>query len=149
MRQTAYEGVISRQVATADPALIEAVRIDYRADEISLVAMQKKHHLTESRLKWMIEQQGWPRRSPKPLGRARIIARMFRLLEWQIDYLETNMKTTGEKEVTVLGRLAGTLGRLIDIENKAGKSKPSARQARDMLDIRNRLIKRIEQLKRQ
>lgn len=127
----------------------EAVRIDYLAESISLRAIQRKHGLTEAALRWGIRTRDWPHRSLRPVGRTRIITRMFRMLERQITQLEKNMTSTGDKEVTVLGKLAGTLEKLIDIESKAGAGKPVRKQTREMLDIRNRLIKRIEQLKQQ
>jgi hypothetical protein len=61
------------------------------------------------------------------------------------------MTETGEKEVAVLGKLASTLEKLIDIDNAATAAtqanKPKA-QRKDIEELRNKLAQRIAQLKR-
>jgi hypothetical protein len=89
----------------------------------------------------------WRWRSPKPINRHDIIERLFRLLDSQIEELETTMEKAGTAEVTALSRLVTSLGRLIEIkETEDAKQKP--RETRKMSDIKQRLIERIEQLKR-
>ena len=73
---------------------------------------------------------------------------MFRLLERQIKQLEENMTQTGEKEVAVLGKLASTLEKLIDIDNaELERSRTAHRSARKCSNLRNKLAQRIAQLK--
>ena len=59
---------------------------------------------------------------------------MFRLLERQIIQLERDMDKTGEKEVAVLGKLASTLEKLIEID-RAERPQPPTRH-KDMQELR-------------
>ncbi len=75
-----------------------------------------------------------------------LIGLMLGVLERQITHLENvEMTATGDKEVVVLGKLASTLEKLIDIEDRA---KAPAGQGEDMQALRTKLARRIENLKR-
>jgi hypothetical protein len=89
-----------------------------------------------------------PRHPHRAIDRGAIIGRMFRLLDRQIIQLEHDMTSTGEKEVAVLGKLASTLEKLIDIDNAETAGQPARGPGKDMRDLRNKLAARIEQLKR-
>jgi len=125
----------------------QAVRTDYEDGNDSLEEICRRYSITRSGIAWRVRQQLWsPRRSQPEAQRPLIIKRMFRLLERQIKQLEENMTETGEKEVAVLGKLASTLEKLIDIDKAASPPKPPA-QRKDMQELRNKLAQRIAQLK--
>jgi len=125
----------------------QAVRTDYEDGNGSLEEICRRYSITRSGIAWRVRQQLWsPRRSQPEAQRPLIIKRMFRLLERQIKQLEENMTETGEKEVAVLGKLASTLEKLIDIDKAASPPKPPA-QRKDMQGLRNKLAQRIAQLK--
>ncbi len=114
------------------------------------------HHVAMATLKAVIKRQMWPpRRRSRLVDRPLIITRMFRVLEVQVVDLEMEMaemarglKRSGEKEVVLLGKLAGNLDRLMDLDARAGEGRRTRQRSKQMLDIRNKLIERIEQLKR-
>jgi len=125
----------------------QAVRTDYEDGNDSLEEICRRYSITRSGIAWRVRQQLWsPRRSQPEAQRPLIIKRMFRLLERQIKQLEENMTETGEKEVAVLGKLASTLEKLIDIDKAESPPKPPA-QRKDMQELRNKLAQRIAQLK--
>src|SRR5690606_28847168 len=128
-------------------AKLAAIFADYQDSTLQLKQIREKHGLTEAQLRWLIQSNNWPRRNLRGLDRGAIINRMFRLLERQILNLENSMTTTGEKEVGVLSSLVGTLGKLIALETGATKPRKSE-ETKEMLDIRDKLVRRIEQLKR-
>lgn len=125
-----------------------AVATDYFANALPMAQLYRRHGIGPEQLAEARRRFGWGPRRAKQVGRHTLIKRLFRLLDRQIAQMENEMTTTGEKETAVLGRLVGTLGKLIEIEGVAGKTaKPKT--TKEMVDIRNKLIRRIEELKRQ
>ncbi len=79
--------------------------------------------------------------------RRSMIVRMFRLMDKVMDHMEQNLTASTDKDVDLLGRLVTTLGKLIEIDRTAG-NRAAPRAAKEMLDIRDKLVRRIEELKR-
>ena len=79
--------------------------------------------------------------------RRSMIVRMFRLMDKVMDHMEAKVSASSESDVDLLGKLVTTLGKLIEIDRTAGKLS-APRQAKEMLDIRDKLVQRIEELKR-
>jgi hypothetical protein len=128
-----------------------AARVDYEADAAvggTTTEIARRYHISTKTLANRAIEFGWRRRNMRhQVDRGAIIARMFHVLDRQIVQLEQNMTETGEKEVAVLGKLASTLEKLIDIDNAAKPAKP-AQQRKDIQELRNKLAERIAQLKR-
>lgn len=79
--------------------------------------------------------------------RRSMIVRMFQLMDKVMDHMEDNLAASTDNDVDLLGKLVVTLGKLIDIDRTAGNRAPP-RQTKEMLDIRDKLVRRIEELKR-
>jgi len=140
---------VQEQPEATAPTDWQAVRAEYEANDISVVALAAKHSISATTIQRHAKDGGWIMRNVvRRVDRGAIIARMFRVLERQIIHLETQtqMTDTGEKEVAVLGKLATTLEKLIDIDTAAERSRPA--QSKDMKALRNELAERIAQLKR-
>jgi hypothetical protein len=125
----------------------EGVGIDYAANELTILQILGKHEITQGQFNYAKQQLGWTRRKTPQVNRQKIIRRLFRLLDRMLEKLETEMTNAGEKEVTVLGRLVQSMGKLIEIE-AATNTTTTARQTKDMHDIRRQLVERIVELKR-
>lgn len=142
--------------ADADRAKWALIRIEYESGQGTQASICLKHGITQSQLNWRIKRDLWVRRyRSKVVDRAQIIVRMFRLLERQVMDFETEMnemsrteRRSGEKEAALLGKLAGNLEKLAALDLRMTAKEPGRRQTRQMQDIRNKLIERIEQLKR-
>jgi len=80
------------------------------------------------------------------LDRARLIRRLFKVLEGQITLLENNMSDAGDKEVALLGVITRNLDKLIDLDQKERANKPSKKRTKDLDDIKKKLSDRIEHL---
>lgn len=127
----------------------DAARRDYESDALTTIGICKKYGIAHDvlavharRAKWHTEHRSGG------LDRSILIRQLFGVLETQIKHLEgVEMTTTGEKEVAVLGKLAATLEKLIEIDAKATIRKPGAAQTKEMQDLRNKLVKRIEAFK--
>jgi hypothetical protein len=65
--------------------------------------------------------------------------------------LEDDMKVTGAKagtaEAAVIGRVVTALGKLMDLQTAESRMVPDS-QNRELLDIRDKLVQRIDELKR-
>ncbi|HEX4298842.1 MAG TPA: hypothetical protein VHZ56_12550, partial [Devosia sp.] len=94
----------------------EGVGIDYAANELTILQILGKHEITQGQFNYAKQQLGWTRRKTPQVNRQKIIRRLFRLLDRMLEKLETEMTNAGEKEVTVLGRLVQSMGKLIEIE---------------------------------
>jgi hypothetical protein len=57
------------------------------------------------------------------------------------------MTTAGDKEVAALGRMVHAMSKLIALEDTGGMA-VTARESREMEDIRSKLVARIAELKR-
>lgn len=132
-----------------------AVRADYD-DGMLLAELYGKHRISSSQLSGRITKEAWPRRNrSRVVDRPMIITRMFRVLERQVVDLEMEMaemtrnaKRSGDKEVVLLGKLASTLDKLMDLDVRAGEGRRTKTRTKAMQDIHHKLIERIEQLKR-
>lgn len=137
-------------------ALWARVHADYDELKLSHRELVAKHGVPISTLKDKIKREMWtPRKRSRLVDRPMIITRLFRVLELQVADLEMEMaemargsKRSGEKEVALLGKMAGNLDKLMELDRAAGEGRRTRQRTKDMQDIRNRLIERIEQLKR-
>jgi hypothetical protein len=86
-----------------------------------------------------------------PPTRRAILNRLFRLVSHMVMNLETEMKAdgakVGDKETAMLGQLVATMGRLIALETTEAGIKDAKRNS-ELLDIRDKLVRRIDELKR-
>lgn len=123
------------------------VKFDYESSELHIQQVLAKHDLTRGELNYARLRFDWKRRRVPQVNRKQIIKRLFDLMDRMLKELEGQMTTIGEKEVTILGRLVHSMGKLIDIE-AATNTKATPRQTKDMHDIRRKLVERIEDLKR-
>ena len=124
----------------------DIVAEDYRWGRLTIPAMCRKHGIARNELLQRASKHKWKTLRDAGTDREILIGMMLGVLEQQIGHLETiEMTQTGEKEVAVLGKLATTLEKLIDIEDR---SKPRVGAGENMQEIRNKLAQRIENLKR-
>ena len=124
----------------------DIVAEDYRWGRLTIPAICRKHGVARHELLQRAARNKWKTLRDAGTDREILIGMMLGVLEQQIGHLERiEMTQSGEKEVAVLGKLATTLEKLIDIEDR---SKPRIGAGENMQEIRNKLAQRIENLKR-
>lgn len=139
------DGLARPPVAPAEPNW-DTVAIDYQTGHLTLPALCRKHGITRSTLLLRATRHKWRTLRTEDTDRLILIDMLFGALERQIAHLETvEMTRTGDKEVVVLGKLAATLEKLVDIEDR---SKAPAGSGENMKELRIKLARRIENLKR-
>lgn len=140
-----------------EAALWAQVRDAYENSSRSLAELAETFGVSRSAILWRAKRDGWKRRHRiGNVQRPTIIKRLFRMLEMQVMHLETEMddmvKTdtrSGEREMQLLGKLAGNLEKLVKLDQTtSGSSKRRERTAKEIADMRNKLAKRLEELKR-
>jgi len=125
----------------------EVIRPHYEDGPESIVQLCERFKTSKSAIRNASIAFRWRLRSPRRIDRKDIIERLFRLLDTHILEMETSMQDKGRGEAAVLGRLVGTLDRLIEIQDADTKRRhPTA--SREISGIKAKLIERIEQLKR-
>ena len=94
---------------------------------------------------------GWPSRHQRASQRQKLIGRMFNVLENQIRQIESNeMNLSCDKEVALLGNLARTLEKLIELDTKQlSEQKPEAGENKAMKVLMEKLAARISQLEQE
>ena len=122
-----------------------AVRIAYEAREETEVAIRKRFGITENRLRRRREKELWIKRSARRVERGTLVMAMMRLLARQIVILEKQMNGPIDKEAALLGTMAKTLEKLMELEKADAAQRPAQK---DLTDLRNKVAKRIEQLSR-
>lgn len=133
--------------AARPPGYWDAVKEDYFGGE-KLTDIYARHGCTKGEFDHHRRQAGWALRNHAPVNRERLVGRIFWLVNHHIAAMEKNMNAGSHTDVAVLNQLVGSLGRLIRVE--AGSVKASAKRGRtaDLQDIREKLVRRIEELKR-
>lgn len=88
---------------------------------------------------------------PAPPSRRSIINRLLRLMNHMIMKLEKEMKgkdaKVGDAESAVLGQMVTSLGKLMVLEQSESRMVPD-KQNQELLEIRDKLVRRINELKR-
>jgi hypothetical protein len=81
----------------------------------------------------------------RTVERGTLVMAMMRVLARQITILERQMTGTIDKEATLLGTMAKTLEKLMELEKADAAQRPAQK---DLTELRNKVAKRIEQLTR-
>lgn len=125
-----------------------AVRAAVEAGDRTRIAICKQHGISRGELARRIKANKWdvPERDDT-LDRSLLLDGLFWALERQIDLMGTTQLTDATKEAAVLQRLAGTLDDLVRLGDKnAGSAPRSARQTKEMTELRERIARRIDEL---
>jgi hypothetical protein len=126
----------------------EAVRMTVEAGEMTRVGICRKFRISRAELARRIKANKWdvPERDDA-LDRSLLLDGLFWALERQIEQAGKAELTDAGKEAAVLQRLAGTLDDLIRLGDKnAGSAPRSARQTKEMVELRQKIARRIDEL---
>jgi len=127
-----------------------AIQSAYEAGQISVGAICQKHAMSKTVLYAAVHEGGWIMRTAgAPVQRQALITRLFKVLDRQINQMETTMTKTGDREVSLLGNLAKTLEKLIEIEDRERKVRKTPQNSREMAELRSRITQRIDRISKQ
>lgn len=124
------------------------VRAAYAADEMTINAVCEKFGITREALEARARHNRWDE-----IGRPRTHddIKLIERLMWGLERLITRMgsidldNTDGSKEAAALGRLVATLDRMIALRERKIKP-PETQPSREMVELRKRIGRRLEEL---
>ncbi|HHS83015.1 MAG TPA: hypothetical protein ENJ68_05785 [Devosia sp.] len=105
----------------------QKIRAEYVASDCTVAQICRTHSVSRSALQRKKSEQGWPARASgrsggrgkKTVSRSDLIARMYRVLENQLQRMEqASMEQPCEKEFALLGQMVRTLEKLADLDAK-------------------------------
>ena len=141
-----------------DIARWRRIQVAYEAGELSVSEIAASFGISRSAMQWRAKRDLWKRRNKTQTStdRPSIIKRLFRVLEMQVMHLELEMdemtKTetrSGEREIELLGKLAANLDKLVKLETATARpEKDDGYTDQEVAEMRNKLAKRLDQLKR-
>ena len=126
----------------------EAVRAAVEAGEMTRFAICRKFRISRGELGRRIKANRWdvPERDDA-LDRSLLLDGLFWALERQIEHMGAAELVDATKEAAVLQRLASTLDDLVRLGDKnAGSAPRSARQTKEMAELRQKIARRIDEL---
>ena len=124
-----------------------AVEADYRSG-MRLQDMYSKHDCTKAEFDRRRRVKEWPLRNEAPVNRQRLVTRLLRLVNRHVKQLEAKTIPGGEKDVALLHQLVATIGKLVRYEAAAAPIGKRRRKTKGLVGIREKLVQRIEELKR-
>jgi hypothetical protein len=130
------------QAGTPDWA---AIRIAYEARSASAKAISAQHGITAAQLRYRREKEGWVGSHTRIVSHADLIRRMLKVLDKHLRILEKPMTGPVDKDAMLLSTMTKTLEKLTEMGNAARAGQPA--QKKDISDLRDKVAKRIEQLK--
>jgi hypothetical protein len=132
-----------------DDAFWAPIQADYETGSETLDAVVEKYDITKGALMWRAKTHVWRRRN-KRMGASgpSLLARLFRLLERQVFQLESETSPMSDKEAAMLGRVAATLEKLMQIENASASPKAPKPHSKDLEELRKKVARRFEELAR-
>ena len=132
---------------TTRPPDWEAVKTDYFGGE-KMTDIYLRHRITKGLFDAQRQRAGWPLRNKGKVNREKLVGRIFWLINNQIAAMEKDMDAGKQADVAVLNQLVGSLGRLIRFETGSVRTDKRRGRTTDLQDIREKLVRRIEELKR-
>lgn len=126
----------------------EAVRVAVEAGEMTRVSICRTFRISRGELARRIKANKWdvPERDDA-LDRSLLLDGLFWALERQIEQLGKAELVDATKEAAVLQRLANSMDELVRLSDKnAGSAPRTARQTKEMTELRQKIARRIDEL---
>ncbi len=124
------------------------VRAAYAADELTINAICEQFGITREALLLQARKSRWDdQKRPRTHDDVKLIERLM----WSVERLIARMgtmdldNTDGSKEAAALGRLVATLDKMIALRERKIKA-PEAQPSREMVELRQRIGRRLEEL---
>lgn len=127
-----------------------AVRTEYEGRVGTLEDLARRWGVTKSAISYRAKKGLWRMRNKAVAASGpTLVARIFRLIERQIFQMEAMVTPMGESEAVILGRVATTIERLMEIDDKERTKRPARRaESKDLQEVRKKIAARLDQLNR-
>ncbi len=129
------------------PEFWDAVEIDYRGGS-KLADLFERHGLTKGEFDHHRRTANWPVRNKAPINRDRLVGRIYWLINHHLRAMEKEVDEGRLADLRLLNQLVGSLGKLLRFETGSASAGTDKERTRDLRDMREKLVRRIEELKR-
>jgi hypothetical protein len=127
------------------PALdLVAMKADYENSRIRIPQLAAKYGMTRWTMYVIARQQGWRPRRPQRVDKHDLTQRLMRMLEREVEQLESAMKDQDTDQSAVLGKLAATLDRLIALDKATARTPAKRAESKVMQELRRKVAERLE-----
>ena len=128
----------------------DLIRDDMESNTLTEAGICEKYGVSRDDLWARAREGGWRiEHREGGLDRLILIRQLFGVLERHVRKLEqVEVTEVGVKETTVLAKMVSSLDKLIQVEDEASR-RSGPEETREMQEIRNKLARRIDNLKRQ
>lgn len=133
----------ANEPARAGPVDWAVIRQEYEARLFVPAMICQRHNITPAQLRYRRLSEGWLSCWARVVTKADLVARMLKVLDKQVRRLENAVSEPIDKQANVLGTMAKTLDKLIELGAAERNVEPATRK--DMTDLRAKLAKRIDQ----
>lgn len=132
--------------AGAAPAIRwDAIREEYEGRLFLPAIICKRYGITPAQLRYRREVEGWLSFKARVVRQEDLVARMLKILDKQLTRLEMAVDEPIEKQAKVLSEEVKTLDKLIEMGAAQRNAEPPTKK--DVTELRNKVIKRIEQFR--
>lgn len=123
----------------------DAIREEYEGRLFRPATICQRYGITPSQLRYRRESEGWLSIRARVVRHVDLIARMLKVLDKQVSWLEAAVTEPIDKRARVLSIQVKTLDTLIAM----GAAKPNVEppSPENLEDMRNKVVKRIEQFR--
>ena len=123
-----------------------AIRRDYEDGKGTIADLCDRHHIAEWQFRYRREREKWRLRKSRRVDVGGLIGRLLGVLDTQLAALEkTEMPEPIDKQAALLGTMAKTLEKLMELESAEQARKPQ--EKKEMSELRNKLAERIAKLR--
>ena len=124
----------------------DRVRNEYEGRLFVPAMICKRHGISPAQLRYRREMEGWLSARARVVRQEDLVARMLKVLDKQVRRLEMAKDEPFDKQASVLSTQVKTLDKLIELGAAQRNVEPASKL--DIVDLRNKVIKRIEQFNR-
>jgi uncharacterized protein YjcR len=127
----------------------EIVRGQYERSDLTLAQIARKSGLPVDQIRQLAEQNRWSNedREDPHFDTRLLLTRLFEAMESEISRLEARMRDDDKtSEIATLGRLAHVMEKLLALDGTLAKRKGPTRESVEMIELRQRIIRRMNEL---
>ena len=124
----------------------DRVRDEYEGRLFVPAMICKRHGISPAQLRYRREMEGWLSARARVVRQDDLVARMLKVLDKQVRRLEMAKDEPFDKQASVLSTQVKTLDKLIELGAAQRNVEPASKL--DIVDLRNKVMKRIEQFNR-
>ncbi len=125
-----------------------AIRAAYEANCVPVAQIVAEHGISRWRLRQQMQREDWTRRQKRQVSARVMVRRLLAVLDDRIRRLED---AGGEvaQDVATLNTMARTLEKLIALDKVQEKKKPDPKRRREIEELRQKLVERLDRLEPQ